>query len=142
MSTQSESKIKTARRPAHGDSYPCQACQRPICAGQQYFSYQSGQRSSAAYCLRCVRSRSGAVPCTASDLYFAKYGEITGEHLPVAYAQFIDHGESCNEAGYNNAAVDASRIAAEMFGLTAIQPGQLFDEILRQHRIDQTCPAN
>lgn len=64
MSSESQSKIKTARKPANGDSYPCQECGSSIYPRQEYFCYQTGQRSSHAYCLECAR--------TDRDLYDAQ----------------------------------------------------------------------
>lgn len=91
MSTLSQSKIKTARKPARGDSYPCNECERPICPGEQYFSYQPGQRSSYAYCLQCARSRRDAydkdgqaVDRPHHTYYVLKYGEITRPQTKTA----------------------------------------------------------
>jgi hypothetical protein len=56
MSTKALSKIKTARKPAKAESYPCDECGSAIFPGQEYFSYQIGLRSSVPFCLKCARS--------------------------------------------------------------------------------------
>lgn len=81
MGTASASKIKTARKPATGDSYPCAECGKPIHPGDEYFCYQLGQRWSKAFCLECARTERDAYDANGNvvhrphhRLYEARYG--------------------------------------------------------------------
>ena len=66
MSSFALSKIKTARK-----VWVCPACDIPVRNGEEYFSYQIGQRSSIGYCLSCVRN--GRVDTNAFNIYVKKY---------------------------------------------------------------------
>lgn len=66
MSTYEQSKIKTARK-----DWQCHRCRCVVRKGQQYFSYQVGQRSSYGYCLTCMKG--GNCPDGATSIYVAKY---------------------------------------------------------------------
>ena len=75
MGTRELSRIKIARRPATGHSYPCRECGEPICPGEEYFCYQLGQRWSEAYCMRCARTERGGNR-SHHQLYAEHYGVL------------------------------------------------------------------
>jgi len=76
MGTANRSKIKTAR-PRYGAYYPCRACGEAIFAGEEYFSYATGQRSSQAICLTCARTVLAREPEPAYQAaYRERYGMI------------------------------------------------------------------